>query len=246
MKRIAILTICILTLMPVAAIELDYSNDHKVAAGLRMGMSMLPSLDFEITGEYRPLRYVGVNVGLLYTTPFINQTNVSANYIDNEHLVWEIKSYRNACYRIAGRAGVQFTTPAIMLSHNEMGLSFRISPGITIPIPTNKGITVSNYEVYKKSEIFEDADENDTQNIKIFNSTEDFENSGGKFLYWHTRAEMVIEYEEQWEFMVGYCYSDFDVYGGSRKIEIHGTPLVKEDKKPKPMHSFQLGFTYKF
>ena len=246
MKRIAILTICILTLMPVAAIELDYSNDHKVAAGLRMGMSMLPSLDFEITGEYRPLRYVGVNVGLLYTTPFLNQANVSALYTENERYKWVLGSYRDACYRFVAKAGIQLSTPAIMLSHNEMGLSFRVSPGISIPIPTNNSISVSNYEGFLKNDIYEESENTENERVWVLDNKEDFNNSGGKFLYWHARAEMVIEYEEQWEFSVGYTYSNLDVYGGSRNIMVHGTPLVKDDKKPKTMHSFHLGITYKF
>lgn len=244
MKRLAIFILGIFAFTPMEAIDMDCTNDYKVAAGLRMGVSALPSLDFEITGEYRPFRYVGVNVGLIYTTPFINQANVSAFYSEDKLYSWDIKNYRNACYRFAAKAGLQFTTPAIMLNKNEMGLSLRLSPGITIPIPTNKSITIDNYEVYKKEDIFVDEEVTGNEIELVFNSKEDFTNSGGKFLYWHARAEMVLEYEEQWEFSVGYTYSNLDVYGGTRNIVIHGTPLVKDDNKP--MHSFHLGITYKF
>ena len=238
-----------LALFSAGAIDIDYSNDSKVAAGLRLSPSTLPSLDVEITGEYRPFRYVGANAGLLILTPFSNKINNNVEYVEyvegegKKHL-WEINSYRDATYRFAFKAGLQFTTPAIMLSKNEMGLSLRLSPGITIPIPTNESITVSKFEVFTKEDIFGDEANGSTERVLIYNSEEDIKNSGAKTLYWHARAELVLEYEEQWEFSVGYTYSNLDIYGGSRNIVVHGTPLVKGDKEP--MHSFHLGLTYKF
>ena len=248
MKRLIFSILLGLALFSARAIDIDYSNDSKVAAGLRLSPSTFPSLDVEITGEYRPFRYVGANAGLLILTPFSNNINNNVEYVEGEgegkkHL-WEINSYRDATYRFAFKAGLQFTTPAIMLSKNEMGLSLRLSPGITIPIPTNESITVSKFEVFTKEEIFGDEANGSTERVLIYNSEEDIKNSGAKTLYWHARAELVLEYEEQWEFSVGYTYSNLDIYGGSRNIVVHGTPLVKGDKEP--MHSFHLGLTYKF
>ncbi len=249
MKRLIFSILLGLALFSAGAIDIDYSNDSKVAAGLRLSPSTLPSLDVEITGEYRPFRYVGANAGLLILTPFSNKINNNVEYVEyvegegKKHL-WEINSYRDATYRFAFKAGLQFTTPAIMLSKNEMGLSLRLSPGITIPIPTNESITVSKFEVFTKEDIFGDEANGSTERVLIYNSEEDIKNSGAKTLYWHARAELVLEYEEQWEFSVGYTYSNLDIYGGSRNIVVHGTPLVKGDKEP--MHSFHLGLTYKF
>ena len=251
MKRLIFSILLGLALFSARAIDIDYSNDSKVAAGLRLSPSTFPSLDVEITAEYRPFRYVGANAGLLILTPFSNKINNNVEYVEyvegegegKKHL-WEINSYRDATYRFAFKAGLQFTTPAIMLSKNEMGLSLRLSPGITIPIPTNESITVSKFEVFTKEDIFGDEANGSTERVLIYNSEEDIKNSGAKTLYWHARAELVLEYEEQWEFSVGYTYSNLDIYGGSRNIVVHSTPLVKGDKEP--MHSFHLGLTYKF
>lgn len=246
MRKIIISILFCLALFNAWALDIDYSNDSKVAAGLRLSTSIFPSLDVEITGEYRPFRYIGANAGLLILTPFSNKINNNVEFVEDEgkkHL-WEINNYRDATYRFAFKAGLQFTTPAIMLSKNEMGLSLRLSPGITIPIPTNESITVSKFEVFTKEDIFGDEANGSTERVLIFDSEEDIKNSGAKTLYWHARAELVLEYEEQWEFSVGYTYSNLDIYGGSRNIVVHGTPLVKSEKEP--MHSFHLGLTYKF
>jgi hypothetical protein len=249
MRKIIISILFSLALCNAWALDIDYSNDSKVAAGLRINTSVFPSLDVEITGEYRPFRYIGANAGLLILTPFSNKINNNVEFFEfvedeDKKYLWEINNYRDATYRFAFKAGLQFTTPAIMLSKNEMGLSLRLSPGITIPIPTNESITVSKSEVFTKEDIFGDEAEGSTERVLIFDSEEDIKNSGAKTLYWHARAELVLEYEEQWEFSVGYTYSNLDIYGGSRNIVVHGTPLVKSEKEP--MHSFHLGLTYKF
>ena len=244
MKRLIFSILLGLALFSARAIDIDYSNDSKVAAGLRLSPSTFPSLDVEITAEYRPFRYVGANAGLLILTPFSNKVNNNVEFVEDIKYLWEIKSYRDAAYRLAFKAGLQFTTPAIMLSKNEMGLSLRLSPGITIPLPTNKSITVSKFEVFTKEDIFGDEANGSTERVLIFNSEESFKNTGAKTLYWYARAELVLEFEEQWEFSMGYTYSNLDMYAGSRNIVVHGTPLVKGDKEP--MHSFHLGLTYKF
>ncbi len=244
MKRLIFSILLGLALFSARAIDIDYSNDSKVAAGLRLSPSTFPSLDVEIIGEYRPFRYVGANAGLMFLTPFSNRVNNNVEFVEDIKYLWEIKSYRDAAYRFAFKAGLQFTTPAIMLCKNEMGLSLRLSPGITIPLPTNKSITVSKFEVFTKEDIFGDEANGSTERVLIFNSEESFNNTGAKTLYWYARAELVLEFEEQWEFSVGYSYSNLYMYAGSRSIVVHDTPLVKGDKEP--MHSFHLGLTYKF
>ena len=75
MRKIIISILYSLALFNAGALDIDYSNDSKVAAGLRLNTSIFPSLDVEITGEYRPFRYIGANAGLLILTPFSNKIN---------------------------------------------------------------------------------------------------------------------------------------------------------------------------
>ena len=48
---------CNLTVLYSHAIEIDYSNNGMIAAGIRLGSSLYPSFDAEIDLEYRPFRY---------------------------------------------------------------------------------------------------------------------------------------------------------------------------------------------
>lgn len=240
MKRILFSILLCLTAFSSWAVDFDFSNDSKVAAGVRFGVSLFPSWEIEIDAEYRPLRYIGANVGLLYITSLNNKTNKIGFDPNKDLTIWEIHGFRDASYRLLAKAGIQFTTPAIMLSKDEMGLSLRVSPGITIPIPTNKNVTIDNYELVIVGDTEEELDNYEFR----LESKEYYKNSGAKFCYWHVRAEMVLEYEEQWEFTLGYSYSTLDLYGGSRNIVVKEFPLISGDKEP--MHTFHIGLTYKF
>ncbi len=231
-----------LALFSAWAIELDYSNDSKVAAGLKLGMSTRPTLDIEIGASFRPFRYVGANASVLIITPFNSRKNFIDSIPLNGVIYSEMNNYKEGGYGVAAKAGLQFTTPAVMLSKNEMGLSLRVSPGITIPIPTNKSMLIYNYQRVDILDVDESLEENEY--YSIYDSKEDFKNSGAKFCYWYVRSELVLEFEEQWEFTMGYTYSNFDLYGGSRNIKVNDTPLVISDKKKH--HTISLGLTFKF
>ncbi|MBR5029648.1 MAG: hypothetical protein IKX63_00885, partial [Muribaculaceae bacterium] len=193
MKKFALLIMTSLALLTAHAVDIDYTNDSKIAAGLKLGMSTSPSFDAEIIIEYRPFRYIGANVGLQFITPFNQRDNVISKSPETENSYWEIDNYKDALYRIVAKAGLQFTTPAVMLTKGEMGLSLRLSPGIIIPTQTNSSVTVNNYQLDTDSEV-----ENDNKYTLV--SQEECENSGAKFCYWYARAELVLEYEENWEF----------------------------------------------
>lgn len=239
MKKLLLLTISYLALLNCYAIDIDYSNNGKLAAGIRLGASFYPSFDAEIDVEYRPFRFLGAHAGLLLIMP-INRRNDIVNelpVIDNTKR--EITKYKDASYETAVRAGLQFTTPAVMLSKGEMGLSLRLSPGIIMPFPTNKRVKTitTRYETIYIEEF----------NIDFVDSIQEEEyhdNSGAKFCYWYGRAELVLECEENWEFTLGYTYSNFDLYGGARNINIAGTKIVVADKKP--LQNLMIGLTYKF
>jgi hypothetical protein len=245
MKRFYILILGLLVLMPAQAIEIDYSNDSKVAAGLKLGMSTRPTLDVEIEASFRPFRYVGVNASVLMITPFNSRKNFIDSIPLNNDIYSEMENYKEGGYKVVAKAGLQFTTPAVMLSKNEMGLSLRVSPGISIPIPTNKSMLIYNYKIYKLADFWdEDESLEENEHFYIYDSKVDVKNSGAKFCYWYVRSELVLEFEEQWEFLIGYTYSNLDLYGGSRSIKVNDTPLVIGDKKPH--HTISLGLTYKF
>ncbi len=219
------------------AIDIDYSNNSILAAGIRLGSSLYPSFDAEIDLEYRPFRYIGANVGLMLIMPINRSEDVVKELPVIDDVTKELKNYKETSYGTAVRAGILFTTPAVMLSKGEMGLSLRFSPGIIMPFPTNKRVKVLNTETI--TDVYEGIEYSYTKK-----SDEYFDNSGAKFCYWYGRAELVLEYEENWEFTLGYTYSNFDLYGGSRNIEINGAPIVVADKKP--LQNIILGLTYKF
>lgn len=237
MKRLILSSLALMAILTSHAIDIDNSNNGMLAAGIRLGSSFYPSFDAEIDLEYRPFRYIGAHAGLLLIMPINRSDDVVKELPIVDETSRKINNYKEASYRTAVRAGLQFTTPAVMLSKGEMGLSLRLSPGIIMPFPTNKRVKIINTTTEYYSDEYTSFEYKDL-------SEEYFDNSGAKFCYWYGRAEMVLEYEENWEFTIGYSYSNFDLYGGARNIEIDGTKLVVADKKP--MQSIMIGLTYKF
>ena len=237
MKRLILTSLALMAILTSHAIDIDYSNNGMLAADIRLGSSFYPSFDAEIDLEYRPFCYIGAHAGLLLIMPINRSDDVVKELPIVDETSRKINNYKEASYRTAVRAGLQFTTPAVMLSKGEMGLSLRLSPGIIMPFPTNKRVKIINTTTEYYSDEYTSFEYKDL-------SEEYFDNSGAKFCYWYGRAEMVLEYEENWEFTIGYSYSNFDLYGGARNIEIDGTKLVVADKKP--MQSIMIGLTYKF
>ncbi|MBO4722933.1 MAG: hypothetical protein J5629_08365 [Muribaculaceae bacterium] len=237
MKRLFLTCLALLAMLSSHAIDFDCSNNGTLAAGIKLGSSLYPSFDAEIDLEYRPFRYIGANAGLLLIMPINRSDDVVKELPVLDNVERELINYKQTSYGTAAKAGLQFTTPAVMLSKGEMGLSLRLSPGILMPFPTNKRVRIIATETI--TEIYEDVEYSYSEKHDEY-----YDNSGAKFCYWYGRAELVLEYEENWEFNIGYTYSNFDLYGGSRSIEINGTPIVVANKKP--MQNFMLGFTYKF
>ena len=237
MKRFFFILLAGCAMLSASAVDIDYSNTSKMAAGLKLGMSTRPTLDVEIELSDRPFRYIGANAAFVLITPFNSKKNLNTEFIEENDIRFLLDNYKESVYRMAGKVGLQFTTPAVMLSKDEMGLSLRVSPGIVMPIPSNKTLNVNKYELFHYQEI-------DQESYYNLISQEKVTNSGAKFCYWYVRSELVLEYEENWEFAVGYTYSTFDLYGGSRNVIISDTPVVITEKKPQ--HNISLGLTFKF
>ena len=237
MKRFFFTILAACALLSTSAIDIDHSNNSKLAAGVKLGMSTRPTLDVELEISYRPFRYVGANVAFVLITPFNSKKNLNTEFNEDLNIRYVLDNHTESVYRMAGKVGLQFTTPAIMISKDEMGLSLRLSPGIIMPIPTNKTLTVDKYEIKPQHDI-------EAEKKYDLVSKDKVSNSGAKFCYWYLRGELVLEYEENWEFAVGYSYSTFDLYGGSRSVMIEGKTVVTAEKKPH--HNISLGLTFKF
>ncbi len=232
MKKVILFIIVSLLILPAQA-EINFNNDYKMSIDLKGGFSTFSSWEIELGASYRPIRYVGANVALLMTSS-MNNNSVLRDTVDigTNNTLWKVKKLKDPCYQFAAKAGLQFTTPAVMLAKNEMGLSLRVSPGVLIPITPNNNVNIDYF-----------TRDPELKTVKL-DHTEQIKNSGAKFCYWYTRAELVIEYEDQWEFSLGYNFSNFDLYGGARNIKVGDVPIVIGEKKN--MHTFTLGLSLKF
>jgi len=231
-KRFIFVITALVILTPAKAISFDCSNNSKLNLGLRTGFSLYPSWELEFSAGYRPFRYLGANLSFLYMRSMASDSSSFVLVNEKNKLYSNITNatIKDFSYHYALKAELQFTTPGILLSGNEMSLSLRVSPGLIVPMPTNKTVIVFNEEKYDEGD--EDL------------AFPEKHNKGAKFCAFYVRSDIVLEFEEQWEFTIGYTFNTLDIYGGIRNLSIDGTPIIENEKEK--LHTISIGLTYKF
>lgn len=179
-----------------------------------------------VAARYHLNPYAGAGMGLVILGTMSDGTQ--AGTMPGGQTDWVAETGLNSVGAL--RAELLLTTPQLRLgSDREYGLALRVSPGIDIPIPVNRTVTVGytphqpgSYEV---------------------NYSDQVENHGGKALYGHCKVAALLTIDRL-ELSAGYEWSNFDVYGGARNISIGGTKLVDSDRKP--IHAAFASIAYKF
>lgn len=170
--------------------------------------------------------YAGAGVGLMILGTMSDDTQ--AGVMPGGQTDWVAETGLNNVGAL--RAELLFTTPQLKLgSDRECGLALRVSPGIDVPIPVNRTVTVGytphqpgSYEVDYSDQVG---------------------NHGGKALYGHCKVAALLTIDRL-ELGTGYEWSNFDVYGGARNISIGGTKLIGSDRKT--IHAAFVSLAYKF
>lgn len=179
-----------------------------------------------VTAQYHLNPYAGAGLGLMILGTMSNDTQVGT--MPGRQADWVAETGINSTGAL--RAELLLTTPQLKLgSDREYGLAVRVSPGIDVPIPVNRTVTVGytphqpgSYEV---------------------SYTDRIDNHGGKALYGHCKVAALLTIDRL-ELSAGYEWSNFDVYGNARNISIGGTRLVGSDRKQ--IHAAFVGIAYKF
>lgn len=173
---------------------------------------------------YHPIRYIGLSMGLLFSNPLENN-DFNGQSIDKQWL-WNSADNNSGSHFFAFRPAIQLVSPSVWLGENkDYQLYFSVSPGLTIPLPTNKEFDIEyipnrpgTWTIYK---------------------TEHVENYSAPGLFYHFKSAFSLEIDNSITFSLGYTFSNFDLYSGSRNIVVEGEKLSPE--KHHFMHSFSIG-----
>ena len=90
-------------------------------------------------------------------------------------------------------------------------LYFSVSPGLTIPLPSDRRFTIDYF-----------PNKNGAWSAL---KREEVANSGARKVYYNVRTAVSLEMDERIILSAGYTFSDFDIYGGSRNIIVEGGKL---------------------
>lgn len=180
----------------------------------------------EATANYHLNPYAGAGVGFLFLGAL--NGNTRTGIMPDGKTTWVVEAGLNSTAAL--RAELLFTTPQLKLgSDREYGLALRVSPGIDIPIPVNRTVSVG-YVPYQSGSHSVNYNDNET-------------NHDGKALYGHCKVTALFTVDRL-EVSAGYEWSNFDVYGNVRNISISGQKLISSDRKQ--INAVVVGLAYKF
>ena len=181
--------------------------------------------EVEIGGAYRPVkfRYVGLGLSMILTGLTGGGQDNYIYYMGGKP-VWSAEGLTRS---LAFRGELQLTTPSLRVGGCELAL--RVSPGVVLALPNNNRVDVSPLP---------DAPgvwQVDVDHVK---------NHGGRCAYASVRALAVLNFDEHWDLMAGYGWSNFDWYGGARNAQVNGVQVQVPGKKP--VSNVTIGVSYKF
>lgn len=222
-----ILGVC--CLMGLTELKAQTSRLPMFEVALHAGVNNSYGWELEPEFFYNPCRYWGIGAGLAYTGMLgtDNYQGVSADgrfrWLLDEGRPW---------YPFSFRPKMRLSTPVFSLgSDRESGFSISLYPGIVVPFPMNPSYTV-NY--------IPNVDQFVGSPVKV--ST--VKGSGARPVYYSARVQLNYHVDRNFHVSLGYTLSDYDLYGGMRRLQIEGKELNLQNKKL--MHLFTLGAAYEF
>lgn len=168
-----------------------------------------------------------------YGVPFCNtiEDESYSGVSKDQRWRWSSDDDSPLCHHFALRPAIQLATPALKLGKDkDMGLSFILSPGLTIPLSVNQRLNISYYP-----------------NVSGIWSSQRFDqvkNRGGRAIFYHIKGMFTLDLGEQYTLSAGYTFSDFDMYSGGRNMVVEGKKLTMPAFRF--MHSFFVSLGYRF
>ncbi len=225
MRRIIIIAAALL-LFGGKAWTAGKETSFRWAASLYGGLSNNDSWEAEAAISYRPVKWAGVGAGMVLMGLYDGKESFMGHSTDDLFL-YDVSHIT----RVLGLRGeLKFTSPAIALQHDGAStLALRVSPGLTLALPVNNEVKAVYFPNHAGT--YDDRD-------RAF-----FRNHGGDALYLQCKAQVVLTLE-RWEIAAGYAFSNFDIYGGARNVEIDGKKLSLPERVNS--HFINLSLSYCF
>lgn len=185
--------------------------------------------EIEPSVTYQPFRYLGVSMGLVFSRP-INGSGFAGESQDKQWY-WSAGSEDEGSHFFSIRPSIQVSTPSVWLGKDkDCALYFTFMPGLSIPLPANKSLDVEYYPPQP--------------GVWTTGKVDRVRNEGASSVFYQFRGALSLEFDESVIVSMGYSFSDYDLYSGTRNIVIEGRQL--NPKKQNFMHSFFIGLGFRF
>lgn len=226
MKPILIL-ICLICAIGGQAQEEEKARVWKVE--LTGALNNYSGWEIEPSITYQPIPYAGITLGLLFCD-LIEKNHFSGTSIDKQW-VWSSSEENPISPSLAFRPAILLSTPALILGKDrDMGLSFILSPGLTIAFPRNKGFNIEYVP--------------NAPGAWVPQRFSHVKNKGGKSLFYHIKGMFTLDFDNEYTLSAGYTFSNFDMFSGGRNITIEGERITMPTYRFT--HSFFVSIGYRF
>lgn len=228
MKRESIMLVfCLLTAC--GALFAQETKPYRFEVTLNAGLNNSWGWEVEPEFFYSPFRYWGVGAGLAYTGMLEAETYSGVS--SDGMLLWFFHDNRPR-YAFSFRPKMKFSSPIIPLRRDaESGFSLSLYPGLIIPFPVNP---VYQIDYIPKAEQYSGPA------VKV----NEAQGKGARTVYYSVKLQLNYHIDRDIALSLGYTLSDYDLYGGMRRLKVEGKPL--ELKRKQMMHLFTLGAAYAF
>ena len=207
----------------------EYEKPRKWKVELAGALNNYCAWEIEPTITYQPIPYAGITLGVLFCETIPDETYSGTS--KDQRWCWSSTENRPIGQLATFRPAIQLATPALILGKDkDMGLSFIVSPGLTIPFARNQALDIEYVP--------------NAPGVWIPEKFDRIKNKGGRAVFYHIKAMFTLEFDEQYTISAGYTLSDFDWYSGGRNIRVEGEKLSLS--RYRYMHSFFLSIGYRF
>lgn len=193
------------------------------------GLSNYDAWEVEPSVTYRPFPYAGVTMGVLFTLPYDDAS--PGGVAQDAQFRWSLTDEDAGSHFFALRPALRLYTPRWWLGRDkDCALYLSVSPGLTIPLPANRRLSVDYFP--------------NRGGAWTAVRREEVVNRDACTVFWHVRTALSLEVDETLVLSAGYTVSDFDLYAGSRGIMVEGHFL--DFPKHRLMHAAFVSIGYRF
>lgn len=181
----------------------------------------------ETKGEYCPIPYLGINVGIRFQDLCRNNECL---HLENQGQSYQLDDNSTFIYHVLIHPGLQLYSPCINLDNVGDKINFSIGYGIFFP-----------FNRRAKGWAYPEPSNNTSPNT---GAPIEAKNKCNDTSFYHEANIAANLISDRWKFTIGYRISNLDIYGAARKLYVNNEHINFEKKKTANEIFIGIGYSF--